>query len=136
MEAKINKVTLALGCLGAVLLVGVGAWAFYGNDSQGRNLGILCFGILTVLVVIVVSGIILNVKRVSSEGLQRRDGRGFNWADLEEVKDIVIRGRGVSRTVFRFKGGSAWLSPVWAGNYSQVRGYVRSMMQARGGKRS
>ena len=132
MEAKINKVTLIFAILGVIVCVAVGAWAL--TDPLGRSVAIFCFGFFALIVGLGARAIIISVKRVSAEGLERGDGRRFKWADLKEVKDFGYRGHGVRETKLRFKEGrSALLSRTYLSNYDQLRSYVDSMTHARGG---
>jgi hypothetical protein len=103
MEAKINKLMLIFAVLGVLVCVAVGAWAI--NDSQGRYLGLICFGLCALIVGVVARAFVISVKRVSAEGLERGDGRRFKWADLKEVNDLAYTGRGLHETKLRFKEG-------------------------------
>jgi hypothetical protein len=144
MEAKINKVALILAVLGVILSASVGAWALSvdpgfnsrGGNSQERNLALLCFGCCALIVVIYAWGFVRTVKRLSPEGVERRDGSKFKWADLKEVRDTAVRGRGLGSTQLRFRdGGSAWLSPPYASNYASLRSYVISVAKPRSARR-
>ena len=147
MEAKLNKLALMFAVLGVIFFGSFGVWALSidpgynsrggGGNSPERNLALLMFGACAVIVVLYAWGFVRAVKRLTPEGVERRNGRKFKWADLQEVKDTAVRGRGLASTQLRFRdGGSAWLSKPYASNYESLRNYVLSVAKPRPARRS
>jgi hypothetical protein len=135
MEAKLNKLALIFAVLGVILSAYVGAWALSINPPE-HNAVLLFFGLCALIVVVYAWGFVRTVKRLSPDGVERRDGSKFKWADLKEVRDTAVRGRGLASTQLRFRdGGSAWLSKPYASNYESLRSYVISVARPRPARR-
>ena len=132
LEVKVSSMQYILIIILGLILVPLGSLVLIGGvrkgSAQGLAIGLLLLAVYAVIVWLIWRGLSKSVKYFTAEGIERRDGSLFLWADLSRVIDRINRRRGLWRTEFHFKNGeTAWLMWSYVANNDEVSGYVDSL---------
>ncbi|MCW8133935.1 MAG: hypothetical protein KIS92_26555 [Planctomycetota bacterium] len=138
LDVKADKLQFILVMLLGLFFVPMGLLVAIGGLSKGRGLAPVAIGVMCLLCFgavfwLVRRGHARSVRAFTEEGLVRRDGKTFAWADLSRVvRQMHFNPRtsttGVWRIEIQFKNGeAAWIIPMKVNNYREVAEYIRKL---------
>jgi hypothetical protein len=136
-EVKTSKLAFVLAVLLGLFFIPCGLWSllsavFKGFAAVPLFLGTMMLAAYGAVVWLTLRGYWRSVRRFTSDGVTRNDGRKFAWTELSRVVTQTRLdpkfGKLIWRIEVQFTGGdSAWLIPVKVKNFNEVRDFVNNL---------
>lgn len=133
LDVKVDKLQFVLVILLGLFFVPMGVGLMVSGLSKGLMpiaiglMSLLCYALVFWLVR---RGHSRSVRAFTEEGVVRRDGKTFAWADLSRVVTQLhfnprLNTTGIWRIEIQFKSGeAAWIIPIKVNNFREVAEYI------------